>query len=453
MKKAAYALFILAAATAAALAAAPAPADPAAQAKADAAKALAERQKALCASIAKQAKDKVFTNFVATAEELLASTKGAEPPAMARGSAAYLAGKALAVPINLRYLKEAKNYLEIAAKESPSAFERVHAQFLRLNLEVKTCPEPDYEAAVAALKAFFDGPALDELPPLEHVNFLYDNVSVQDLPFNLDILAMADKAAGTNGDARAVFYGGRYRGAIKRMANAVNDGSLDPGVSREARLALVERALADPYVPNHANYVEFKVNALVDLGRYDEAEKFLVDGASHTNYQLSVGSWYEQLAEFYVKTSARYYSKPSSELRRKAIEAYRKAVAAVPPARNSRGPLADLCIAEGDVEGARAAIDAIVAANRGQTNGVVLLKLGNLAYSQEDYAGAADFLGRVERPDLATREQLAQALYAVGRYDECLVQLKVLAKETRNRYRRPYFNYCADRIRQLVEKK
>ena len=409
MKKAAYALCILAAATAAAFAApAAAPADPAAQAKAEAAKALAARQDALKKAIAQQAKDKVFTNFLATAEELLASTKGAEPPAMTRGSAAFLAGKALAVPLNLRYLTEAKDYLAIAAKESPSAFERAYAQFLLLELDFKTCPDAECENAVAALKAFFDGPALDALTPVEHVNFLFDTLSAHNLPFGLNLIAMADKAAGTNGDARAVFYGGRYRGAIKRMANAVNDGSLDPGVSREARLALVERALADPYVPNHANYVEFQVNALVDLGRYDEAEKFLVDGASHTNYQLSVGSWYEQLAEFYVKTSARYYSKPSSELRRKAIEAYRKAVAAVPPARNSRGPLADLCIAEGDVEGARAAIDAIVAANRGQTNGVVLLKLGNLAYSQEDYAGAADFLGRVDGTVISPADILAK---------------------------------------------
>ena len=449
MKKAAYALLILAAASVAAIAD---PAADAAKAQTDAAKALATRQNTLCKAIAQQVKDKVFTNFLATAEELLASTKGAEPPAMTRGSAAFVAGKALVVPLNLRYLKEAREYLGIAEKESPSAFERAYAKFLLLELDAKTCPDADCEAAVAALKAFFDGPALDELPPVEHVNFLYETLSAHKLPFDLDLIAMADKAAGTNADARALFYGGRYRGAIRKMAGAVNDGSLDPAVSREARLALIDRALADPCLPSHANYPEFKSEVLVELGRYDEAEKFLLDGIAHTNFQLNVGSWYELLGKFYDTTSKRYYAEPNAELRRKAIDAYRKAIDAKPPARNSRGVLADLCIAAGDVEGAKYAIDSIVENLRGQTNGTVLLKLGALAFAQEDYAGAAEFLGKVEKPDLATREKLATALYAEGRYADCLPHLEILAKETRNRYRRPYFQLCLEKAKALSEK-
>ncbi len=443
MKKTLSLLLLLAAASLFA-----APADDA-RAKADAARALATRQGELRNTFNAQMKDKAFTNALATAAELMALSKDAERPAASRGASAFFLGKALSTPLNLRVLDQAKEYLAIAAAEAPSAYDRAHARLLLLNLKTRTDPDAEYDADVTSLKAFIEDPGL---PAVEHVRFLFGVVPQFNLPFAVDVISLAEKAAGTNDAARAAFYGNHRQGAIKFMANAVQHGSLDAALSREARLALIDRALADEGIANHSEYPRHKVDVLRELGRYDEAEKYILEGIAHTNSQVSASDWQELLGKCYADTARRYYAPADPTLTQKAIAAYRRALEIKPQSRVARLELPDLYLRLGDYDAARQAIEYNIGVERGNTNAASAVQLANIAFAQKNYAEAVDLYALVDKPDLGTREKLARALYALSRFDECLVHLDILAKETRNRYRRPYFQYCADRIRASIAK-
>ncbi len=416
-------------------------------------KSLAARQGELRKAFAQQMKDKDFAAAKVTADELMASAKGAEAPALAEGAVAGLVGHAFAKPVNARLIGEAKKYLAVAAEKQPGALDRALAKFALLGLEVKTGAEDDYGKNIAAMKAFVEGV---DLPPYETVRFLFDTVWPSDYPLDLDYLALADKAAGTNEAARSAFYGDAGGGGYRKMLDAARSDSLDPAMSAEARLAFVERALADPRftgVNGKAKFVTYKVETMVALGRLDDAEKFLLEGAAKTNAPLDEASWQMRLGDFYKSVSPRYYSQPNAELQAKAIAAYSRAAYDPKPPKNVCATLADLCISAGDYDGARKALEAIVADSRGTTNAATMVKFGNLAYAQEDYAAAAEFYGQVDSPDLETRGKAATSLYVLGRYDECLPHLEVLASQkNRNKYTRPYFAYCLQKLKEKSEK-
>ena len=410
---------------------------------------LVQRQRELKSLFSQQVKEKKFDDADATAAALRETLANPACPPNAAGEILVHLGKTYVDPLNLEKADEARATLKEAAEKAVRPMDRANALFALHRLAMLTCEDADYEAEVAATKAFLDDPTTAGLSPLEGVRFLRDYVwpVYKSLQFDYDIVAAMDRTAGTNGPARTEFYGGPRWGAVHIMGRMLRDGSLDPTVSREARLAFVERGLADTFVSNHSDLPQLKVAALVDLGRSDEAERYILDGIAHTNADLRIGLWYDLLGKFYENASKRYYSKPDAALVQKAIAAYRQALDKN-PAQSTLVALADLCTAAGDYDGALEPIEMILAGNKGVTNDVVAVKLGNVAFARKDYASAAAHYAQVARPDVKTQENLAASYNAVGDYASCAATLEKLLPAIHNRYKKPWLEFCLQKARE-----
>ncbi len=401
-------------------------------------KELVQRQRELKGLYSQQVKEKKFDDAAATDAALRETLANPACPPEAAGEILLHLGKAFVDPLNLTMAEKARATLREAIEKAVRPMDRAIALFALHRLDMLTCEDSEYEASVAATKAFLDNPTTAGLSPLEGVRFLRDCVwpVYKRLQFDFDIVSAMDRTAGTNGQARTEFYGGPRWGAVFIMGRMLQEGSLDPAVSREARLALIERGLADKLVSSHADLPQLKVAALTDLGRSDEAERYILDGIAHTNADLRIGLWYDLLGRFYENASKRYYAKPDKALVGKAMVAYRQALDKN-PAQSTLVALADLCTAAGDYDGALEPIERMLAANKGATNDVVAVKLGNVAFARKDYAAAAAHYSQVARPDVRTQENLAASYNAIGDFEKCAETLEKLLPTVGNRYKRP----------------
>ena len=416
-------------------------------------KELVQRQRELKGLFTQQLREKKFGDADATAAALRETLASPACPPEAAGEILLHLGRAFVDPLNLSRADETRATLKEAVAKTVRPMDRAIALFALHRLDMLTCEDADYEAEVAATKAFLENPTTAGLSPLEGVRFLRDSVwpAYKSLQFDFDIVAAMDRTAGTNGQARTEFYGGPRWGAVFIMGRMLQNGSLDPAVSREARLALIERGLADKLVSSHADLPQLKVDALVDLGRSDEAERYILDGVAHTNADLRIGLWYDLLGRFYENASKRYYSKPDAALVGKAIAAYRQALDKN-PAQSTLVALADLCTAAGDYDGALEPLGKMLEANRGATNDVAAVRLGNVAFARKDYAAAAAHYALVARPDALTQERLAASYNAVGDYANCAATLEKLLPTIRNRYKRPHLEFCLQKARERAGK-
>ena len=192
------------------------------------------------------------------------------------------------------------------------------------------------------------------------------------------------------------------------------------------RLQVAEKALADAKMTiNRWVFEDMKVDALIELGRSDEAVRFCRDARAHA-----------RLGKVYRRLAARYYDTPDRATVEKAIAACREALAERPDAA-VRKEIVELAFSIDDYATAREQLDALVAAAKdGKPDAWTAPRLGDLAFYAKDYETAVRYYSLFEKMDVPrapwnSNNRHMESLYALGRYEECLKAMdKVMNKMT-----------------------
>lgn len=314
-----------------------------------------------------------------------------------------------------------------------------------------TCPDGEFEGRRDAMLDFIANPGETNREAL--VDFYCsvvrgDGQRIFDKP---DCFALAKKAAGDNLAARQKYCRALFEAF--RHATGRMDSGIDRKWSSEARLAFAEEVLADESLGMRDAAFSVKVEALKQLGRYDDCAAFINDEIAKRDAARDMVKLYAELADFYVWNARRYFSDPDPATLEKAAEALRTGTADVSAYQDKRRcaehlvKLADLEWKLGHKAEARAALDkAETVGGKGGARDVAT-KRGDFAFSEGDYGTAADlWLPHAEKWPWQRRVNLVRALYAAGRKDEAEPHLEFLSKNA-GKYVRRYYAYALDEYR------
>lgn len=206
------------------------------------------------------------------------------------------------------------------------------------------------------------------------------------------------------------------------------------------RLEVAERALADEKMTiNRWLFEDVKVDALIGLGRGEDAIRFCEEARATAKERKSVGEEAAacvRLGKVQKRLAERYYDTPDRATVEKAIAAYRQALDVREDAA-SRKAIVELAFSIDDYATAREQLDALVAASKdGKPDAWAAPRLGDLAYYAKDYKAAVGYYALFEKMDVPrgpwnAYNRYAESLYALGRHADCLKALdKVMNKMT-----------------------
>lgn len=330
-----------------------------------------------------------------------------------------------------------------------------------LKKELLECEDAQFEAKRAEMLDFLANPG--ETNALQLVNFWLDvarrdSQGVFEPP---DYLALAFKASEGSPEARAKFYTEKLRLQRIAMAGGERGGSLDPGMSHEARLATAEQAMADPLVPHLRGFARGeKVEALRLLGRDADLLKYLDGELAACKEDAERSVIYALRAGYYLESAKRFFDKPEPSVLSKAREDFARIVGAPELFRDKREygrtlvKLADVDLKLGDYAAARA--DLAKYLDNPPDGGKVVpeaeIKLGEVAYAEGRYDEAADLWLKhaAALRDVGQIEKLARALFATGRKAEALPHLETLAKRG-DKYAKLYYKYALEELKRELE--
>ena len=247
---------------------------------------------------------------------------------------------------------------------------------------------------------------------------------------------------------------GRYYEGILPPRPRGQSTTLDPALSSERVLEICRKAIADPAVTGgrRQNVLGREVDALLDLGRNDEAEQRLLTLAATTDQRLRA-AWSKRLGEFYVESARRYYLPSDEQTLRKALVAYTDAYLADPKDWRAVDSIFSTAMALKDYQAAESAVARRIEIDKGTTNAWAWSQLGRIAYAKEDYASAAAAFGSAEEKlGLPERKLYAHALKALGRIEEAIAQLEKIEKED-NRFMKSTDRYYIQHLKKRLEKK
>lgn len=363
-------------------------------------------------------------------------------------AAAFAAGLAVAAlpqKLNLRERDKLVQELADKAKNAQKPLDRAVAQYDLLRLDTLLCEDKDLEAREKALEAFVKDPGV---AGADYVAFLYNSVGV-DYPLRrAELLKMAEKAlASTNKADHAAYYASTF---AKMAPGHWGWGDSDePEFSSEARLALVERAEKDPLMAGDGRVLGWKVSALRESGRPNDAEKLMLDAmkAAEDKDKPAIA---QALAEFYVDTAARFYSTPDPATLRKAVNMYEYKNSLSPNGDGrARGEIIKLLVSLGDLAGAKRWIEADTALQKDQVpTAASLLALGDIAFAEKNWAEAAKCYEKcpADKYDWRVVHKMAQAFGAAGSTNT-LGYLELALKKCNNRYERPHLEFEISRLK------
>lgn len=218
------------------------------------------------------------------------------------------------------------------------------------------------------------------------------------------------------------------RRVVQRIGRAQRGAGakLKYSMSHEHVVELCDEALALPVERNREGFAEEKAKALEAMERYGEAEQIYLAQAATTDDRVRA-RWCQKLGDYYVRTAERYYQPSDPTTLRKAIAAFTNAAILSPGDQGPLRKIADAALRLRDYDLAREATGKQVPLNKGVANGAMEAVLGRCDYEQGDYEGAIRHYGAF--PKELRREECeryARALFACGRYDECVTQLERL---------------------------
>ena len=209
--------------------------------------------------------------------------------------------------------------------------------------------------------------------------------------------------------------------------------------SYEHRLAILEKALGTVPEERRMDYVGDYADALRHLGRIEEAEAALLPWGTNANPRVRAVAG-DRLAAFYRETAKRYYGDPDAATLRKALAACEIVIEArshFDPRPVAFRQAAEVAFALKDYAKAKHYVDELIACQEkrspGKPDAEAAALLGDYWYYMGDYEAAVKAYSSV--PALNVRpaaenswNRYARALYATGRYEECLAIIPKLAK-------------------------
>ncbi len=258
-------------------------------------------------------------------------------------------------------------------------------------------------------------------------------------------------------------YGARNR--WRWDCDDVGADPLDESCSREARLALIEKALADPLVKDKASLLASKADLLTELFRFDEARSVLASLTASTN-EAERADAYVWLATLCERRAGRFYTPAWRPYQQEALANYLLALNCTKGPRSTgnwgyRQKAVDCAIGLEEWSAAEKFLDAIMKSElhfrRPATNNFTAARMARIAWGRKDYAKVVEAFNLLnDKPakedySVADQRHHAQALQLLGRYDEELVLLEKLSK-TSNRRWRDYFAFCHDRLKKRLGK-
>ena len=358
--------------------------------------------------------------------------------------------------------------LENAAANCENPARRFDAAYLLAKRRCLLCPDDELPKAEEALKALLLDPAQDAAARLETLRTMYS----AGLTFDIDVLATAAKIKEQTDDPAAHL---KYYTAMSSYMSDMYGGwewgneqpgydSLNPAYSYEARVALMDKGLADPKVDNKLSLLIQKAGLLVRLERWTEAEQIYLSMTANTNIADRADA-YVNYARFLENRAKRYYTPAWRPYLRQASAAYQQALALnrdprTPANWGFREAAVNCAIAARDFGAARSAIGVIVARNKGQTNDFCRVRLGRIAWEEEDWEGVIANYPPVDSPlsvrdDVYTmddRAKVAKALKVLGREEEELAALKMLTGKADRRWK-SYYQFAHDKLAEKLAAK
>lgn len=223
----------------------------------------------------------------------------------------------------------------------------------------------------------------------------------------------------------------------------------DYSTSEEHKLEVADKALAcEPALQRGKRFfAECKIEALTRLEHYSECEKFLYSLVASDN-QRERADYSAMLGDFYVGRAKRYYSEPESSILAKASAAYAVAIAHSPSNMGLVRKQIDTLIQMKNYQDAISSVDYYVSLCRDKVADRVANRYyGDIYYMMGDYARACEYYDKFDDTDKAHQRRYAEALYAVGRYDDAIAHIKRSYDYGSHREANKYF------IRKIEEKK
>ena len=335
---------------------------------------------------------------------------------------------------------------KVLADPKASAYDKLVAKYDDLKWDLFTCEDKDFAAKKAAMTKLIA--ERGEIEKAVYLRFLYevvhrDNQGVMKYP---DIWEIADRETKGEEKLRADYYSRR----ITMMAVAQRwRGTVNPSVSAEARLKLVEQMEKDPAVPAARRDGDGQRCAcLLDMGRYAEAERLMQQRAATTNVTQRK-KWLCELANFYNDRANRYYADRDPATLRKIVGVSDQKLACDPNGkdagfcRKTLSMKASALIELGELAEARKSVDASVKFTKdGKGDFDIAKQYATIAFKEGKWDEVAERLAPYAKDlDADWNITCAQALAAAGRRKEAIPYLEGAKKKCRNKYKRDGYEY------------
>ena len=340
------------------------------------------------------------------------------PDAITLSSAHRQIGEALADPINLRLIDQAQKHLEEAKRLAKTEEEKAEASFALASFRFRSGRADDLDKCRKEMAASFETAGLSVPRRLD----LLKKACESGIDPDLDFVTLGWKIAEPEHESHWIYY--NYALRLLKTAGWNQNLRLEAKHSGERAVEICERALRDPAIRDKRFYLESITGELVNLRRPAEAEQILLSNAATTNandrhhYSLILGDFYKEQAK-------RYYDEPYAPLMEKAIAAYTDAGLAWPKDSNSPRKIGATALEIGDYDRAIASFEKAILLEQGKTNRWVAVPLGDAYYGKKDWARATTCYGlSVENLPLPSLMRHCKALYALGRFEETLENLK-----------------------------
>ena len=359
-------------------------------------------------------KKKDFTQIESAADELLklCALKEGAPSNCDAAKVRHLVARAYSEPLNLRYTKEARAAFQEALKAAVCPDDKARVAYDYAKFEYAAAEDDQPEKWEAAMKAAYETPGLTALGKL---SLLKSGVPGKD--FEKD----GWEAVKDEKDAKP------RREYFERLLWHTSWQTPSYGLDRtntpEYWLEVCERAIANLGEKEAVGFIGRRREYLRTLGRGEQVERELIAKTLEVKEKIPLSDAYFALGEHYLAMSKRYYAAPDAGIVKKAVAAMREAYEIRPDGyrreyvkvlveAKEHQMIVDLLAPTFDAKKP----DPWTAPQLGDA----YYYLGQWEKAVDVYAAFGDKLNPGERMPPNRLDRRVNALYALGRYEECL---------------------------------
>lgn len=335
-----------------------------------------------------------------------------------------------------------------------SAADRFLARYDDLRWELYTCDDAALPAKRAEMEKLLT--VRGETDKAAYLKLLVEVIrnrpGVLIKPDEATLWKLADEVSRGDEALRKEYY--YWKGFRMSRAQAWS-GTVDPEMSAEARLKLIEQKAVDPAFKTPPDCDADRASCLTDMGKFDEAEKLLVRRAGAADAKAR-GLWPQRLAKFYQERSARYYEAPDPATLRKLVGVCDRIIADEPQRDRESSSLRSAALMKaqaleslGEHAAARQALDLAVSASKDRVCDLECAKLyASIAYATGEWNEVVTRLAPfADKLNAEENIQCAQALNAANRRLEAIPYLERAIKKCRNKYKRDGYDYLCRKLK------